>query len=149
MISLPAIGLLATPVAADEAACDAAFDPALTFDGTNCVLSVAVVKSGSFTLPANHGLRIAGTGSIDASASGLTLTIPGDLVMDSGAQIVAPGKPVTIGVGGDFTMANGAGITTSTSATGVAGGAITIDVGDCEASPPTGDVNLAPGSSIT
>jgi hypothetical protein len=149
MIALPAIGLLATPVAANEAACDAALDPVLTFDGTNCVLSVALVKSGSFTLPAGHGLRITGTGSIDASAGGIALTIPGDLVMEGGAQIKAPGKPVTIVVGGGFTMANAAAITTSTSASGVAGGAITIAVGDCEASPPTGDVNLAPGSSIT
>ncbi len=149
MLSLPAIGVFATPVAADEAACDAAFDPVLTFDGTNCVLSVAVVKSGSFTLPANHGLRITGAGRIDASASGLTLTIPGDLVMEGGAQITAPGKPVTLDVGGNFSMANGSVINTSTGASGVAGGAITISVGDCEASPPTGDVNLAPGSSIT
>jgi hypothetical protein len=76
---------------ADEPHCDggnAAWDAAVSFDGTDCFLNSAITQSG--VVPVGHTLHIGPTGKITVPVGQtLTLDIEGDLVMDTGSQIVS------------------------------------------------------------
>lgn len=121
--------------------------------GTECQITVAVSRTGTYNL--DETLRITGTGSIDASAgtTGITLNIcvapavpsPScDLILETptvlgGGQIKAndddgapndDASPITLNASRDVLMQAGTKITTENQDQGGSGGAITMTAGN-------------------
>ena len=96
----------------------------------------------------------------NGNASPTDVTVGGEMTMEAGSRILAEnatggnGGAITIDVAGNMTMggaAPAAGAIISSSSTGGGtnnGGNITIDVGDCDATPPTGDLVIEPGAQV-